>query len=89
MPPLCEEHARMSIAECPHLRNTEFVVLRVRTPRLWGYSGTPYKLTAEGWTVHERDALLPFGDPQLRGVLATRLYRELRSVTVVSGGVPD
>ncbi|MFD5735135.1 hypothetical protein ACFWIY_20235 [Streptomyces sioyaensis] len=86
MPPLCEAHARVSIAECPHLRNTEFVVLRVRTPRLWGYSGTPYTLTADGWTVDEHDALLPFGDPSLRAVLASRLYRELRNVTVVGGG---
>lgn len=87
MPPLCEAHARLSIAECPHLRKTEFVVLRVRTPRLWGYSGTPYKLTADGWTVDERDALLPIGDPNLRAVIATRLYRELRNVTVVDGGL--
>ncbi|UZJ30621.1 hypothetical protein [Streptomyces endophytica] len=87
MPPVCDEHAVTAIEECPHLRKTDFVVLRVRTPRLWGYSGTPYKLTAEGWKAHEIDGLLPCGDPGLRGMLATRLYRELRNVTVVSGGL--
>ncbi|MFF8367438.1 hypothetical protein ACF05W_01175 [Streptomyces lydicus] len=87
MPPLCDEHARVSMVECPHLRKAEFVVLRARTPRLWGYSGTPYKLTGEGWAVHERNALLPCGDPLLRAVLATCLYRELRDVTVVSEGL--
>ncbi|MEV0368278.1 hypothetical protein AB0I10_00325 [Streptomyces sp. NPDC050636] len=86
MPPLCDIHARSSIAECPHLRHTEFVVLRVRTPRLWGFSGTPYMLTANGWTVKENDALLPIGDPGLRGVVASRLIRELRNVSVVGGG---
>jgi hypothetical protein len=43
-------------------------------------------LTADGWKTHERDALLPFGDPNLRAVLASRLYRQLRNVTVVEGG---
>ncbi|MGW2404394.1 hypothetical protein ACWCXK_07690 [Streptomyces sp. NPDC001739] len=85
MPPVCEEHTRVAIAECPFLRKTEFVVLRVRTPRLWGYSGTPYMLTAEGWKTHEVDGLLPCGHPGLRGMVATRLYRELRNVTDVSG----
>ncbi|MFJ6747986.1 hypothetical protein ACIQNI_07290 [Streptomyces sp. NPDC091266] len=89
MPPLCEAHARVSIAECPYLRDTEFVVLRVRTPRLWGFSGTPYTLTADGWKTHECDALLPIGDQNLRGLLASRLYRELRNVTVVGGGLAD
>ncbi|MFH8566865.1 hypothetical protein [Streptomyces sp. NPDC017993] len=87
MPPLCETCARVSVAECPHLRNTEIAVLRARTPRLWGFSGTPYTLTADGWKGHEQDALLPCGDRRLRGLLASCLYRELRNVTVVGGGL--
>lgn len=83
MPPLCEAHARLSIAECPHLRNTEFLVLRVRSPRIWGYSGVPYKLTSDGWAAGKRDVLCPVGDPSLRAVIGSRLYRELRNVTVV------
>lgn len=85
MPPLCEAHVRLSMEECPHLSSTEVLELRVRTPRLWGISGTPYTLTADGWRTHERDVLLPFGDPDLGKVLASRLYRELRNVTVVGG----
>ncbi|MGD3105522.1 hypothetical protein [Streptomyces sp. YGL11-2] len=87
MPPLCEVHARVAIAECPHLRNTEFLALRVRAPRIWGYSGAPYMLTSDGWSVGEHDALCPVGDPNLRAVLASRLYRELCNVTVVGRGV--
>ncbi|MFD9816084.1 hypothetical protein [Streptomyces sp. NPDC059080] len=83
MPPLCAAHARLSIVECPHLRNTDFLLLHVRSPRIWGYSGAPYTLTGDGWTVGERDALRPVDDPSLRAVLASRLYRELRNVTVV------
>ncbi|MFH8567582.1 hypothetical protein [Streptomyces sp. NPDC017993] len=89
MPPLCDAHVRLSMEECPHLRSTEVLVLRVWTPRLWGVSGTPYTLTADGWRTHEHDSLLPFGDPNLRGLLASRLYRELRNVTVVGGGLAD
>ncbi len=83
MPPLCDVHARTSMAECPHLRSTEFLVLRVRAPRIWGYSGAPYRLTSVGWSVGEHDALCPAGDPSLSAVLGSRLYRELCNVTVV------
>ena len=44
MPPLCDAHVGLSMKECPHLRSTEVVVLRVRTPRL-GVSG--YALLAD------------------------------------------
>ncbi|UJB43054.1 hypothetical protein [Streptomyces sp. A1-5] len=87
MPPLCDLHAHVAIAECPHLRNTRFLVLRVRTPRIWGYSGAPYSLTREGWSVGEHDVRCPIGDPNLRAVLGSRLYRELRNITVVSEGI--
>ncbi|MFJ9417831.1 hypothetical protein ACIRPT_27280 [Streptomyces sp. NPDC101227] len=83
MPPLCDTHVHTAVEECPHLRGTDFVTLRVRSPRLWGYSGTAYTLTANGWMTHQHEALLRLSDPNLRGILATRLIRELRNVTVV------
>jgi hypothetical protein len=83
MPPLCLEHARVSAQQCPHLRRGEFAALRVRKPHLYGVSGTLYRWTATGWHCSEDDHLAPYSSPRQPGMLASRLYRELRGVTVV------
>ncbi|MCX4678091.1 hypothetical protein OG413_22705 [Streptomyces sp. NBC_01433] len=84
MPPLCAEHARVSVGQCPHLRRGRFAVLRVRKPHLYGVSGALYRLTANGWVTSEHDQLSPYSKPRYPGMLATRLHRELRGVTVVA-----
>ncbi|MFH8472641.1 hypothetical protein [Streptomyces sp. NPDC018000] len=86
MPPLCAEHVRVSVRQCPFLCRAEYVVLRVRKPRLYGVSGTLYRLTDTGWHTSERDVLSAYDKPRLPGMLASRLHRELRGVTTV--GLP-
>lgn len=83
MPPLCAAHVHVSLTQCPFLRRTEHAVLRVRRPHLYGVSGTLYRLTDAGWHASDDDALLPYNKPRHPGLLASRLHRELRHVTVV------
>ncbi|MFE7425969.1 hypothetical protein [Streptomyces sp. NPDC057545] len=83
MPPLCVEHARVSVRQCPFLRRAEYAVLRVRKPQLYGVSGTLYQLADTGWHTSENDVLSPYSSPRLPGMLASRLHRQLRGVTVV------
>ncbi|MFD3487856.1 hypothetical protein [Streptomyces sp. NPDC058665] len=83
MPPLCTEHVELSLRQCPFLRHTEHALLRVRKPHLHGVSGTLYRLTEHGWHTSENDALTPYNKPQHPGMLASRLHRQLRHVTVV------
>ncbi|MFD0343995.1 hypothetical protein ACFVH0_35915 [Streptomyces sp. NPDC127117] len=85
-PPLCELHARQAVAQCPHLGRGDHVALRVRSPRLWGAAGALYTLTAQGWHVHPGDAWLHKRDSQQRGLLASKLIRELVGVTAVDLG---
>ncbi|WP_447037047.1 hypothetical protein [Streptomyces sp. DSM 118878] len=80
-PPLCDAHAPKAVEQCPF--SPDFIALRVKKPRLWGVSGTPYQRTTAGWRTGDADAMLPYGDPGLRAVLATKLVRELRNITVV------
>lgn len=83
MPPLCVEHAQASVQQCPFLRRDEHVLLRVRRPRLYGVSGTIYTFTANGWRASEEDAISAYTKPRHPGMLAARLHRQLRGVTVV------
>jgi len=83
MPPLCAEHARVSVRQCPFLRRSEYAVLRVRKPQPYGVSGAVYQLTDTGWHTSENDVLSPYDQPRLPGMLASRLHRQLRNVTVV------
>jgi hypothetical protein len=83
MPPLCAEHARVSARQCPFLRRADHAVLRVRKPQLYGVSGAVYTLTADGWHASENDYLSAYSKPRIPGMLASRLHRELRRVTVV------
>ncbi|WP_329386030.1 hypothetical protein [Streptomyces sp. NBC_01716] len=83
MPPLCVEHARVSVRQCPFLGRGEHVLLRVRKPHLYGVSGTIYTFTANGWRASENDVISAYGKPRHPGMLAARLHRQLRDVTVV------
>ncbi|MEU3653496.1 hypothetical protein AB0E67_11805 [Streptomyces sp. NPDC032161] len=82
MPPLCAEHARVSVRQCPFLRKADYAVLRVRKPQLYGVSGAVYQLTDTGWRASDNDVLAPYSQPRLPGMLASRLHRRLRGVTV-------
>ncbi|WP_030252985.1 hypothetical protein [Streptomyces violens] len=73
----------MAIERCPHLSREDFVVLRARTPKLWGVFGTAYELTVDGWRTQAVDVMRPYGDEGLKAVLASRTVRELRAVAVV------
>lgn len=84
MPPLCAEHVRVSLSQCPFLRRAEHAVVRVRKPHLYGVSGTLYRLTDAGWLASDCDVLFPYSKPRHPGLLASRLHRELRGVTVVN-----
>lgn len=81
MPPLCVEHARVAVEQCPHAEN--FVPLRAKLPRLWGVSGTFYQLTDDGWQGDSSIPWLKYEDKRLHAVLASHLVRELCKVTVV------
>ncbi|MFJ2129737.1 hypothetical protein ACIOMQ_02260 [Streptomyces sp. NPDC087845] len=83
MPPLCARCARVSAWYCPFLRRTEYAVLRVRKPQLYGVSGTACTVTADGRRESETDFLSAYSKPRFPGMLASRLHRELRGVTVV------
>lgn len=83
MPPLCVPCARLSAQLCPFLRGTEYVVLRARKANLYGVAGTVYTVDKDGWHGSEYDVLSPNSKPRIPGLLASRLYRELRGVTVV------
>ncbi|MER5304614.1 hypothetical protein ABT039_34820 [Streptomyces lasiicapitis] len=83
MPPLCIQCARISVKLCPFLRRAEYVVLRVREPNVYGVSGALYTLTVKGWRSTELDQLSAHSKPPLPGMLASRIFRELRGVTVV------
>jgi hypothetical protein len=80
-PPLCIQHAKVSRRLCPHA--PQFVGLRVRLPRLWGVSGTAYRLTGHGWKCDPDLPHLKYGDPLLDCVLASQLVRQLRNVKTV------
>ncbi|MCX4674895.1 hypothetical protein OG413_06070 [Streptomyces sp. NBC_01433] len=82
MPPLCTEHARISLRQCPFLRRGEHVLLRVRKPHLYGVSGTLYRLTTTGWISTENGQLSPYSKPRHPGMLAFLLLRQLRGVKV-------
>ncbi|AXG78268.1 hypothetical protein [Streptomyces paludis] len=83
MPPVCAEHARVSARQCPHLRHGPYVVLRARKAPLYGVAGIVYRLTLNGWVTTEDDVLSAYSKKRLPGMLASRLFRELRGVTVV------
>ncbi|MFI8850974.1 hypothetical protein ACIGW3_12430 [Streptomyces sp. NPDC053499] len=80
-PPLCMRHARAARGLCPHAPH--FVGLRVGLPRLWGVSGTAYRLTEHGWMCDPDIPLLRYGDPLLDAVLASQLVRQLRKVKTI------
>ena len=84
MPPLCVEHARRSLEQCPFLRGSEHAVLRVRKPHLYGVSGTLYRWGPRGWVASDEDYLSAYSKPRFPCMLASRLHRELRHVTVVN-----
>ncbi|MFG3255247.1 hypothetical protein [Streptomyces sp. NPDC048172] len=83
MPPLCAQHARLSMGVCP--KKGEFTALRVKAPRLWGVGGVSYRLTTDGWRLNqgENDLWLPKDDPGLGSMLVSKLIRELTKVTPV------
>ncbi|WP_330174099.1 hypothetical protein OG875_11305 [Streptomyces sp. NBC_01498] len=83
MPPLCAAHVQLSLRQCPFPRRTEHAVLRVRKPLLYGVSGALHRMTEHGWRASDEDVLTPYGKPRHPGMLAARVHRELRGVTVV------
>ncbi|MFF0446424.1 hypothetical protein ACFYT4_08415 [Streptomyces sp. NPDC004609] len=60
-------------------------VLLVRKPVISGVSGTFYRVSDDlkRWIPSEQDAYSSFNRPRYPGMLAQRLYRKLRGVTVL------
>ncbi|MEV6141356.1 hypothetical protein [Streptomyces sp. NPDC051992] len=85
-PPVCRECLPLSFLACPFLRDEETAVaLLARKSVLSGVSGTLYRVDASlsTWIPSERDSYSSFNKPRLPGMLAQRLYRKLRGVTVL------
>ncbi|MEU2874151.1 hypothetical protein ABZ769_33985 [Streptomyces olivoreticuli] len=84
-PPLCLKHGVLSGEECVHLASAGFIALRSRRPRLYGVTGTRYRLngTFSLEPVTDEHVTVPYGDPTAAMFLASQLVRRLGDVTVV------
>ncbi|MYR55500.1 hypothetical protein GTY54_04305 [Streptomyces sp. SID625] len=84
MPPVCPTCLPLSLRHCPFLRRDETVrVLLVRKSVISGVSGTLYRVQKDQWVPSEEDSYSSYNRPRYPGMLAQRLYRKLRGVTVV------
>jgi hypothetical protein len=85
-PPVCGACLPVSLRRCSFLRDEQSVrVLLVRKSVLSGVSGTLYRVSDDltRWIPSEQDAYSSFNRPRYPGMLAQRLYRKLRGVTVL------
>ncbi|WKX11939.1 hypothetical protein [Streptomyces sp. NL15-2K] len=80
-PPLCLEHAQLSMRRCPH--RGEFLVVRAKVPKLWGVQSVLYRYTGDDWEFETEVPPLKYGDVRLNAALASHLIRELRNVKEV------
>ncbi|MFD9472710.1 hypothetical protein [Streptomyces goshikiensis] len=88
-PPVCRTCLPLSLRHCPFLPREETVrVLLVRKSVPSGVSGTLYRVSDDltRWIPSERDAYSSFSKPRYPGMLAQRLYRKLRGVSVLDPG---
>jgi hypothetical protein len=83
-PPLCVPCARTSTRLCPHLHGAALAV-RVADPRLWGVMGNVYapSLLDRRRPRPAHPAMVPYGSPLTRWVLAAQLVRMLHGRAVV------
>lgn len=83
-PPLCVPCARVSMQACPHLRGAA-VGVRVADPRPWGVMGSLYAPSPldRRRTRAVRPAMVPYGSPLARWVLAAQMVRLLHGCTAV------
>ncbi|QNE75637.1 hypothetical protein [Streptomyces finlayi] len=85
-PPVCLTCLPLAFLACPFLRDDRTaVVLLARKSVLSGVSGTLYRVADDlrTWIPSDSDAYSSFTKPRCPGMLAQRLYRKLRGVTVV------
>ncbi|MFJ9583228.1 hypothetical protein [Streptomyces acidicola] len=85
-PPVCRTCLPLSLRRCPFLRDEESVrVLLVRKSVISGVSGTLYRVSDDlaRWIPSEQDAYSSFTKTRHPGMLAQRLHRKLRGVTVL------
>lgn len=85
-PPVCRTCLPLSLRHCPFLPSEETMrVLLVRKSNPSGVSGTLYRVSGDlrTWIPSEQDAYSSFNKPRQPGMLAQRLYRKLRGVTVL------
>ncbi len=83
-PPLCVPCARASTQVCPHLHGAALAV-RVADPRLWGVMGNIYapSLLDRRRPRPVDSAMVPYGSPLTRWVLAAQMFRMLHGCTAV------
>ncbi|MDJ1644508.1 hypothetical protein [Streptomyces pakalii] len=87
MPPLCPTCVPVSLRYCPHLRDSpSAVLLRVRKSIPCGVGGTIYQVSPDmnHWIPSFADAYSSYNKPRHPGMLAVRMFRKLRGVTVVA-----
>lgn len=85
-PPVCGTCLPVSLHRCSFLRDEKSVrVLLVRESVISGVSGTLYRVSDDlkRWIPSEQDAYSSFNKPRYPGMLAQRLYRKLRGVTLL------
>ncbi|MFJ6566875.1 hypothetical protein ACIQNU_05610 [Streptomyces sp. NPDC091292] len=85
-PPVCLTCLPVTFQACPFLRDEKTArVLLARKSVLSGVSGTLYRVAADlqSWIPSEQDAYSSFNKPRYPGMLAQRLHRKLRGVTVL------
>lgn len=86
-PPVCLNHAGLSVRECAHLGRAGHVAVRVRQPRPYGVFGSYYALTPGKGLIalpHDDEGrALRYGDPLAGWYLASQLVCKLRGVSIV------
>jgi len=89
-PPLCLEHAKVSVEQCGYLVRSGAVALRAQVPRLYGVLGTRYACGLDGKprAIDADDPagseVYPYRHRHLRPwLLASQLVRQLCEVTEV------
>ncbi|MEV7192340.1 hypothetical protein AB0N81_11110 [Streptomyces sp. NPDC093510] len=84
-PPVCRQHAHAAARRSPELAEHGYVFVLAQRARMYGVIGTPYFEAADGaFQAYEGVSTpIPYGHPELRWVVASRLVRTLLSVSVI------
>ncbi|MGW0538042.1 hypothetical protein [Streptomyces sp. NPDC003032] len=84
-PPVCRQHAYVAARSNLELAEHGYVFVLAQGARMYGVIGTPYFEAADGsfQALEGFSTPIPYGHPELRWVVASRLVRTLLSVSVI------